>query len=144
MVMAEVMQQQGRGGDVLEKQLMHGGGFVVKERVKELAAKEGAHSHPLTTPVEECFDWDKEVPRLAMAMRSRKDSDAAAAPVELEFYLVVFRSIRKSSADTITLYTADAAAHEEARLSGGLLKVRPRAPRLAASNLSWSQPQTSN
>lgn len=85
---------------------------MAPERVKELAAKEGAITHPLTTPVEQCFDWAQELPLLAMAIDS-----------SMEVYLVVFRSIRKPSADTTTLYSADAAAHEEARLSGGLLKV---------------------
>ncbi|KAG0624503.1 hypothetical protein M758_3G252600 [Ceratodon purpureus] len=79
--------------------------------VKELAANEYAHTEPLTTPVEQCFDWARELPDLV-----------ATSPGALEFYLVVFRSIRKSSANSDQLYSADAAAHDEARLSGGLLK----------------------
>jgi hypothetical protein len=80
--------------------------------VKELAANEYAHTAPLTTPVEACFDWARELPDLVATSRGL-----------LEFYLVVFRSIRKASADTLQLYSADAAAHDEARLSGGLLRV---------------------
>ena len=80
--------------------------------VKELAANEYAHTDPLTTPVEECFDWARELPDLV-----------ATSGGKLEFYLVMFRSIRKPSADSHILYSADAAAHDEARLSGGLLKV---------------------
>lgn len=80
--------------------------------VKELAANEYAHTEPLTTPVEQCFDWARELPDLV-----------ATSHGALEFYLVVFRSIRKSSANSDQLYSADAAAHDEARLSGGLLKV---------------------
>ena len=77
--------------------------------VKELAANQYAYTDPLTTPVENAFQWDRELKDLASYGR--------------EFYLVVFRSIRKSSADSEMLYSADAAAQEEARLSGGLLKV---------------------
>lgn len=79
---------------------------------KELAASEYAHTDPLTTPVEECFDWERELPDLV-----------ATSPGAHEFYIVVFRSIRKASADSLQLYAADAAAHDEARRSGGLLKV---------------------
>jgi hypothetical protein len=78
--------------------------------VKELAANQYAYTDPLTTPVEKCFDWDRELKDLA-TYHGR------------DFYLVVFRSIRKASADSEMLYHADAAAQEEARLSGGLLKV---------------------
>ncbi|XP_024398066.1 UPF0643 protein PB2B2.08 [Physcomitrium patens] len=77
--------------------------------VKQLAANEYAHTDPLTTPVEKCFDWGKELGDL-VECHGR------------EFYLVVFRSIRKSTANSEMLYKADAAAQEEARISGGLLK----------------------
>lgn len=77
---------------------------------KELAANQYAHTEPLTTRVEELFDWDKELHELATVYGR-------------EFYLVVFRSIRKDTADSKKLYAADADAQEEARLSGGLLKV---------------------
>lgn len=81
--------------------------------VKELAANQYAYTEPLTTPVEKLFDWDRELQEL-VAFHGR------------EFYLVVFRSVRKSSADSERLYNADADAQEEARLSGGLLKVGHR------------------
>lgn len=77
--------------------------------VKELAANQYAYTDPLTTPIEKAFEWDRELKDLASYGR--------------DFYVVVFRSIRKSSADSEMLYQADAAAQEEARLSGGLLKV---------------------
>lgn len=79
--------------------------------VKELAASKYVHTDPLATPIEECFDWAHEL------------HDLVAFQGSSEFYLVVFRSVRKSTADSVMLYEADAAAQEEARLSGGLLKV---------------------
>ncbi|XP_024388284.1 UPF0643 protein PB2B2.08 [Physcomitrium patens] len=78
--------------------------------VKELAASKYVHTDPLATPIEECFDWAHEL------------HDLVAFQGSSEFYLVVFRSVRKSTADSVMLYEADAAAQEEARLSGGLLK----------------------
>lgn len=80
--------------------------------VKELDASQYAHTDPLTTPIEKCFNWGHEFKDLLQ--NYEKD----------HFYLVVFRSVRKKTADTEMLYFADAASQEEARLSGGLLKVR--------------------
>eukprot|EP00850_Spirogloea_muscicola_P004299 SM000018S03664 [mRNA] locus=s18:647436:648545:- [translate_table: standard] len=66
----------------------------------------------LTTPYEDCFLWDRILPELAYY------ADEVGGPL----YAVVFRSIRKVEADSEQLYAADAAAHEEAKKSGGLLK----------------------
>ena len=78
--------------------------------VKELSANQYAHTDPLTTPIEDCFHWEQEFQDLVENHGN-------------EFYLVVFRSIRRPSVDSEKLFFADAAAQEEARLSGGLLKV---------------------
>ena len=78
--------------------------------VKELSANQYAHTDPLTTPIEDCFHWEQEFQDLV-------DNHGN------EFYLVVFRSVRRPSVDSEKLFFADAAAQEEARLSGGLLKV---------------------
>lgn len=78
--------------------------------VKELSANQYAHTDPLTTPIEDCFHWEQEFQDLVENHGN-------------EFYLVVFRSVRRPSADSEKLFFADAAAQEEARLSGGLLKV---------------------
>jgi len=93
-----------------EERLLARAGKAPVYCAKELAANQYAYTEPLTTPVEELFDWDRELQELA-------------AYYGRDFYLVVFRSIRKISADNETLYNADAQAQEEARLSGGLLKV---------------------
>jgi len=78
--------------------------------VKELSAHQYAHTDPLTTPIEDCFHWEQEFQDLVENHGN-------------EFYLVVFRSVRRPSVDSEKLFFADAAAQEEARLSGGLLKV---------------------
>jgi hypothetical protein len=78
--------------------------------VKELSAHQYAHTDPLTTPIEDCFHWEQEFQDLVENHGH-------------EFYLVVFRSVRRPSVDSEKLFFADAAAQEEARLSGGLLKV---------------------
>ncbi|KAG0620158.1 hypothetical protein M758_4G193900 [Ceratodon purpureus] len=97
-------EQGGEGGMFISVQEV-----VPVYTVKQLAANQYAYTDPLTTPVEKCFDWNRELKDL-VTFYGR------------EFYLVVFRSIRKSSADNEMLYNANAAAQEEARLSGGLLK----------------------
>jgi hypothetical protein len=95
-----------------QERIMDVEGGEKKLDVKELAASEYAHTAPLTTPVEQCFNWARELPDLI----------TTPAGTRLEFYIVVFRSIRKASANSAQLYSADAAAQDEARLSGGLLK----------------------
>lgn len=59
-------------------------------------------------PIEQAFNWH------TVADFLRVDDEAA-------WYAVVFRSIRRPDACSKTLYDADAAAHQEAQRSGGLL-----------------------
>eukprot|EP00850_Spirogloea_muscicola_P002812 SM000011S18990 [mRNA] locus=s11:288091:289197:+ [translate_table: standard] len=75
----------------------------------------GALADALTTPYEDCF-----LIKLAddNAVMLAHYADEVGGPL----YAVVFRSIRKLEADSEQLYAADAAAHEEAKKSGGLLK----------------------
>ncbi|CAG8508462.1 9957_t:CDS:2 [Dentiscutata heterogama] len=61
-----------------------------------------------TESLETSFNWDE----LAADIKD----------VEGEWYLVAFRSIRRADADNKLLYEADAKAHNEAILHGGLLK----------------------
>eukprot|EP00897_Mesotaenium_endlicherianum_P006015 jgi/Mesen1/5441/ME000271S04469 len=68
-----------------------------------------AQTDPLTTPYEDCFKWKHIIESLQVEEGKL-------------LYAVVFRSVRKESADTEELYAADAAAYEEARQGGGLLK----------------------
>ncbi|KAJ3095278.1 hypothetical protein HK100_005869, partial [Physocladia obscura] len=61
------------------------------------------------TPLPLSFNWQHVAQRLP-------------AGVSGEWYVVAFRSVRTATADAQQLYAADAAAHEEALGSGGLLK----------------------
>ncbi len=79
--------------------------------IAELEPTASAHSAPLTTPISDCFDWPPVLEKLVHLQGSNT------------FYLVVFRSVRKATADSELLYTVDAAAQDEARISGGLLQV---------------------
>jgi hypothetical protein len=79
--------------------------------IAELEPTVSAHSAPLTTPISDCFHWPPVLEKLVHLQGSNT------------FYLVVFRSVRKATADSELLYTVDAAAQEEARISGGLLQV---------------------
>ncbi|KAJ9058925.1 hypothetical protein DSO57_1007328 [Entomophthora muscae] len=63
----------------------------------------------IKVPFAECFNWDQVSQGLDL-------SD------EGDWFVVVFRSIRSSAADSDKLYMADKLAHEEAKRSGGLLK----------------------
>jgi hypothetical protein len=78
--------------------------------IAELEPTASAHSAPLTTPISDCFDWPPVLEKLVHLQGSNT------------FYLVVFRSVRKATADSELLYTVDAAAQDEARISGGLLQ----------------------
>nr|CAG8587313.1 15543_t:CDS:2 [Entrophospora candida] len=58
-------------------------------------------------PIEKVFNWNE----IANELRQ----------FEINWYVVVFRSVRKADADNKLLFEADANAQDEARKSGGLL-----------------------
>ena len=63
---------------------------------------------PAQVPLHEAFNWSHIATRLPL--------DGAG-----DWFVVAFRSTRKVDADAEALYAADAAAHDEAWNSGGLL-----------------------
>src|SRR4051812_15793901 len=66
-----------------------------------------AADHPVL-PLTSAFNW-------------RAVAGHLEAALEGEWYIVVFRSVRRHDADRTLLYAADAQAHAEALASGGLL-----------------------
>ncbi|KAI9006154.1 hypothetical protein BC832DRAFT_471359 [Gaertneriomyces semiglobifer] len=62
-----------------------------------------------TAPIATAFNWS-ELWQLLPRSASKR------------WYLVVFRSVRKATANSSALYDADHLAHEEAKKSGGILK----------------------
>lgn len=61
-------------------------------------------------PLLNAFNWDEVAGRLGI-------------DEEGDWFIVAFRSVRSVQANNKQLYDADARAHEEAKRSGGLLKV---------------------
>lgn len=76
-----------------------------------LALHEALHhfqprAHYARVPYDEAFNWD----RLLLPYETDR-----------EWYCVVFRSLRRPSSESLSLYAADRAAHEEAVKNGGLV-----------------------
>ncbi|KAJ3161830.1 hypothetical protein HDU86_006601 [Geranomyces michiganensis] len=65
--------------------------------------------HYRTEPIITSFNWADVATSLP--------ADVGSAT----WYIVAFRSVRRADANSTLLYNADAAAHEEARNSGGIL-----------------------
>ncbi|KAJ3157219.1 hypothetical protein HDU89_002631 [Geranomyces variabilis] len=71
--------------------------------------------HYRTAPLITSFNWS-DVAKLLPA-----DVGNDPLPSTSTWYIVAFRSVRRADANSRLLYNADAAAHEEARNSGGIL-----------------------
>ncbi|KAI8593296.1 hypothetical protein BDZ88DRAFT_138121 [Geranomyces variabilis] len=72
--------------------------------------------HYRTAPLITSFNWS-DVAKLLPADVDNYDPQSSTST----WYIVAFRSVRRADANSTLLYNADAAAHEEARNSGGIL-----------------------
>ncbi|KAJ3184267.1 hypothetical protein HDU87_005114 [Geranomyces variabilis] len=75
--------------------------------------------HYRTAPLITSFNW-ADVAKLLPADNNDNDNDNDTQ-LSSTWYIVAFRSVRRADANSTLLYNADAAAHEEARNSGGIL-----------------------